>query len=49
MEEFIFSSAIALELGCQAPVADDMKELMTLMVQFLDDYNTYDGCSIQST
>ncbi|KAK0437181.1 hypothetical protein EV421DRAFT_1075943 [Armillaria borealis] len=43
MEEFISSSAVALELGCQIPVADDMKELTALMVQFLEDYNTYEG------
>ncbi|KAK0191899.1 hypothetical protein F5146DRAFT_484415 [Armillaria mellea] len=42
-EEFISSSVVALELGCHIPIADDVKELMTLMVQFLDDYNTYEG------
>ncbi|SJL11653.1 uncharacterized protein ARMOST_15059 [Armillaria ostoyae] len=42
-EEFISSSAVALELGCQTPVADNMKELMALMVQFQDNYNTYEG------
>ncbi|KAK0215471.1 hypothetical protein IW262DRAFT_219333 [Armillaria fumosa] len=42
-EEFISSSAVALELGCQIPIADDMRELMTSMIQFLDDYSTYEG------
>ncbi|KAK0492563.1 hypothetical protein EDD18DRAFT_462104 [Armillaria luteobubalina] len=42
-EEFMSSSAIALELGCQTPIADDMRKLITLMMQFLDDCNTFEA------
>ncbi|KAK0452120.1 uncharacterized protein EV420DRAFT_1558947 [Desarmillaria tabescens] len=45
---FVSSSAVALELGCYNPIAevfDDMKELMTLMTQFLE--NDYDACSFE--
>ncbi len=43
-DNFISSSAVALQLGCQAlchDVLDDLKELMTLMARSIEgDYDT---------